>query len=175
MSASNKEVKTLPGYEDHIYDTIKYTDKEENQESSAANKASLNHYQNFSHAATKDADRISITSDDVPTNEAGGYCSSNVKESKVKYSKKNKPRPQPRQNKAPSTAKVSATKASSVAYDVPSTPAISVGNEYAALGTSHTSTAVDNDYQELVVHKVPPGYDVPRNIPITTTLESYHP
>ena len=132
---------------------------------------SENQYQNFSHAATRDADRMSITSDDVPFDEPSGYCTSNVKENKVQYSKKSKPQPPPRQKN--STAKVSTSKVPAETYDVPSTPAISVGNEYAALGTTHTNTAVDNNYQELVVHRVPPGYDVPRNTPTTTTLKSY--
>ena len=172
LCASNKEAKTLPDYEDHVYDTIKHAGKGEKQEVAPSNKAPLNHYQNFSHAATRDADRMSITSDDVPFDEASGYCISNVKENKVQYSKKNKPRPPPRQKN--STAKVSTSKVPAEKYDVPSTPAISVGNEYAVLSTAHTNTAVDNDYQELVVHRVPPGYDVPRNTPTIATLESYH-
>lgn len=171
MCASSEVVKTLPDYEDHIYDTITYTGEEEKQESAASNRAPLNHYENFSHAATIDSDRMSITSNDI--DEAGDYCASDVKESKVRYSKKNKPRPPPKQKESSSTAKVAPTKVSAKAYDVPSTPAVSVGTEYAALHTARTNTAVDNDYQELVVHPVPPGYDVPRNIPATATLESY--
>jgi len=172
MCASNEVVKTLPDFEDHIYDTIKYTGEEEKQESADSNRAPLNHYENFSHVATTDLDRISITSNDI--DETGDYCTSDVTESKVRYSKKNKPRPPPRQKESSSTVKIAATKVSAKAYDVPSTPAVSLGYEYAALSTAHTNTAVDNDYQELAVHPVPPGYDVPRNTPATATLESYH-
>ena len=83
----------LPGCEEHIYDTIKGCDDiDEKQETEPKNKAPSSTYQNILKIANKNADSVSIKSDDVPDDQSKSYCTIDTgKENKVYYSN---PKPQ---------------------------------------------------------------------------------
>lgn len=165
----SKENTTLPGYEEHIYDTI--IGECEKEKIEVKNKGPS---KNSQKQPKNDADRVSIVSDDVLFEDTEGYCTSNVKESKAHYSKngKLKPQPKPRHNKPTATS-------TAVHYDVPGnnhSVSAHTRSEYASLDVTRTAKANNsNDYQQLIVQPPPPpGYAVPTNVPATsTTLESY--
>jgi len=84
----------LPGCEEHIYDTIKdCNDINEKQQTEPKNKAPSNIYQNISKITNKNADRVSIKSDDVHDDQSKSYCTIDTgKKNKVYYY--NNPKPQ---------------------------------------------------------------------------------
>jgi len=171
------KLSTIPGCEEHIYDAIGQSEKEEKQ-MEVKNKRSSNHYENAPKQPKNDdnADRDSIVSDDVLFDDTGEYCKPDVKETKAQYSKNGKLKPQP---KPRHSTKPTATTGAAIHYDIPVNNhpvSADVGGEYASLSTTYPNTVnTDNNYQDLIVQPPPPpGYAVPTNIPATSaTLDGY--
>lgn len=198
VEATNKEDTTLPGYEEHIYDTIQcYDDMDEHKVEPKGMAPSTASYQH-SLQNLYDDDRVSIKSDDVSCDQSGAYSVPDFKEDGAR-SGVPKPLPKPRYTK-----KVNATHVADAqpAYKNLSTDEYvlhdatqRVNDEYVSLDTTHTGEpeeyitqevthtvegndyasldatnyVTDNDYQEIVHQSPPPpGYAVPSNIPATS-------
>ena len=95
FESTRKEDVTLPGYEEHIYDTINcYDDKNDEQGVGSKSVAPSTGYQHRLQNPYDD-DRVSIKSDDVSCDQAGGYSVPDVKVNR-EHSSKPKPLPKPR-------------------------------------------------------------------------------
>ena len=178
-SPSTEQPSAPLGYEEHVYDAICSASEceKKKQKPEANTNVPSNIYDNTQNGRNDDnADRISIKSDDIKYEDMEGQCTSDVKQSKAYYSKNSKPKPQPkpRHSKKPTTAPVAPTH-----YDVPTNnrylPPADEG-DYTTLDVTHSSNGASggNVYQELIVQRSPPpGYDVPSNIPATSTTLEY--
>jgi len=103
----------LPGCEVHINDTIKGCDDiDEKQETEPKNKAPSNIYRNVSIISNKNADCVSIKSDDVPDDQSKSSCTIDTgKENKVYYYNNPKPQlPKPKHVNKPIAKPPAATK-----------------------------------------------------------------
>ena len=169
---TNKDIASPEG-EEHIYDVINTCDINEKQEMESKHKKSTSHYQNLPNSVNRNADSVSIKSDDVhhdeskvyhhtpnPTNENTVYCNN-----PPIVKKKPAVKPVAKARRYLPTRKNLPAKEEYAVPDVKPT----TENQYASLGERHkvknqyASLHQGANYQGLVGQRsLPSQYTIPR-------------
>ena len=169
---TNKDI-TSPECEEHIYDVINTCDINVKEEMGPKHKKSSNIYQNLPNSANRNADSVSIKSDDVQHDESRVHCAPNpTNENTAHYNNPPIVKKKPARKPVPKARHYLPTRKNLPAKDEYALPDVkrTTENQYASLGerpkvtNQYASLHQDTSYQGLVGQRsLPFQYAIPRN------------